>query len=127
MTTRTSPSSDMAQATEALGQNLAYSAPFLQYRAAEQTLVADEQAHGLLRDFIRFQGELRQRQIQGTFTAADLEHLGRLQADVEANTVISAFFRAQQEVILYVQEINQEISSLLGLDFAGLARVASCC
>jgi hypothetical protein len=66
-------SSDIAQATEALGQNLAYSAPFLQYRAAEQALVADDQAYGLLRAFIRFQGELRQRQIQGTFTAADLD------------------------------------------------------
>lgn len=120
-------SSDIAQATEALGQNLANSAPFLQYRAAEQALVADDQAYGLLRAFIRFQGELRQRQIRGTFTAADLEHLGRLQADVQANGVITAFYQAQQEVTAYVQEINTEISNLLGVDFAGLARVAGCC
>jgi cell fate (sporulation/competence/biofilm development) regulator YlbF (YheA/YmcA/DUF963 family) len=120
-------SSDIAQATEALGQNLAYSAPFLQYRAAEQALVADDQAYGLLRAFIRFQGELRQRQIQGTFTAADLEHLGRLQADVQANGVITALYQAQQKVTAYVQEINTEISNLLGVDFAGLARVAGCC
>jgi cell fate (sporulation/competence/biofilm development) regulator YlbF (YheA/YmcA/DUF963 family) len=126
MTTVTPLSGDIAQATEALGQNLAYSAPFLQYRAAEQALIADDRAYTLLRELINFQGELRQRQIQGTFTAADLEHFGQLQGDVQANAVIAAFFRAQQDVTLYVQEINREITSLLGVDFAGLARVSSC-
>ncbi|NLF64585.1 MAG: hypothetical protein GX579_08270 [Chloroflexi bacterium] len=94
---------------------------------AEPAVVADGRAYALLRAFIGFQGELRQRQIQGTFTGADLEHLGQLQADVQANAVIAEFFRAQQEVTLYVQEINRKISSLRGLDFAGLARVAGCC
>lgn len=126
MTTVTPLSSDIAEATEALGQNLAYSAPFLQYRAAEQALMADDHAYTLLNELVRFQGELRRRQIQGTFTAADLERFGRLQADVQANGVIAAFFRAQQDVTLYVQEINREITSLLGVDFAGLARVSSC-
>lgn len=119
-------STDIAQATEALGQNLAYSAPFLQYRAAEQALIDDDHAYTLLNELIRFQGELRRRQIQGTFTAADLEQFGQLQAGVQANALIAAFFQAQQDVTLYVQEINQEITSLLGVDFAGLARVSSC-
>lgn len=119
-------STDIVQATEALGQNLAYSAPFLQYRAAEQALIADDQANALLREYIRFQGELRRRQIQGTFTAADLEHLAQLQAEVQASVVITGYFQAQQEVTAYVQELNEEISGLLGVNFAGLARVSSC-
>lgn len=117
---------DIAQATEALGQNLAYSAPFLQYRAAEQALIADDQAYALLRAFIRFQGELRRRQIQGTFTATDLEHFAQLQAEVQASLVIAGYFQAQQEVIAYLQELNEAISGLLGVNFAGLARVSSC-
>jgi cell fate (sporulation/competence/biofilm development) regulator YlbF (YheA/YmcA/DUF963 family) len=119
-------STDIAEATEALGQNLAYSAPFLQYRAAEQAFIADDQAYMLLREFIRFQGELRRRQIQGTFTAADLEHFAQLQAEVQASVVIAGYFQAQQEVTAYVQELNEEISGLLGVNFAGLARVSSC-
>lgn len=126
MTRISSFSMDIAQATEALGQNLAYSTPFLQYRAAEQALAADEAAYSLLRELARLQGELRQRQSQGAIAAADLNRLRQVQAGVQANAVIAEYFRAQQEVTAYVGEINAEISNLLGVDFAGLARVSSC-
>jgi cell fate (sporulation/competence/biofilm development) regulator YlbF (YheA/YmcA/DUF963 family) len=116
----------MDQVTEALGQNLAYSAPFLRYGAAGRALSEDGAATALLRELGRLQGELRRRQNQGAVTAGDLARLRQVQADVQANAVIADYLRAQQEVTLYVQEINAEISNLLGVDFAGLARVSGC-
>ena len=127
MTTKTLPSLEMAQATEALGQNLAASAPMLRYREAEQALTNDEEAHSLLRRLAQQQGELRQRQSQDALTNADLTDLRTLQARVQQNRLIMDYFRAQEQVNAYLQEINQEISNLLGADFAGLARVAGSC
>jgi cell fate (sporulation/competence/biofilm development) regulator YlbF (YheA/YmcA/DUF963 family) len=127
MATMTPLSIDVAQATEAFGQNLAYSAPFLQYHAAEEALVADEAAYTLLHELARLQGELRMRQSQGTLSASDLDHLRRLQADAQANPLIADYLRAQQDVTAYVQALNEEISSLLGVNFAGLARVPGSC
>ncbi len=119
-------SRDIAQAVEALGQNMACSEPFLVFRTAEQALVADGPASSLLRELSQLQAELRQRQNREMLPMEDLERLRRLQAAVQANPTIADFFRAQQEVSANIQEINQEVSSLLGVDFAGLARVSSC-
>jgi cell fate (sporulation/competence/biofilm development) regulator YlbF (YheA/YmcA/DUF963 family) len=127
MASMTPLSIDIAQATEAFGQNLAYSAPFLQYHAAEEALVADTAAYSLLQELAQLQGNLRLRQSQGTLSASDLENLRRLQADVQANAVIADYFRAQQDVTAYIQTLNEQISSLLGVNFAGLARVPGSC
>jgi cell fate (sporulation/competence/biofilm development) regulator YlbF (YheA/YmcA/DUF963 family) len=125
--TTTLLSLEMAQATEALGQNLAASAPMLRYREAEQALTNDEEAYSLLRRLAQQQGELRQRQSQSALTNADLTDLRTLQARVQQNRLIMDYLRAQEQVNAYLQEINQEISNLLGADFADLARVAGSC
>ncbi|MDT8305600.1 MAG: YlbF family regulator [Anaerolineae bacterium] len=120
-------SMEVAQATEALGQNLAASEPMRRYQAAEQALTENEEAYSLLRRFAQQQGELRQRQSQGTLTQAHLADLRELQEQVQQNHLIMTYFRAQEQVNAYLQEINQEISTLIGADFAGLARVSGCC
>lgn len=127
MTTKTLLSLEMAQATEALGQNLAASAPMLRYREVEQALTNDEEAYALLRRLGQQQGELRRHQSQGTLTQTHLADLRHLQARVQENSLIMAYFQAQEQVNAYLQEINQEISSLIGADFAALARVAGSC
>lgn len=95
MTTMTNLLSfEMMQATEALGQNLAYSAPFLRYRAAEQALTEDDAAFSLLQELAQQQAEARRRQSKGALTAADLDRLRQIQADAQANPVIAEYFRA---------------------------------
>lgn len=126
-TVSTSLSLEMAQATEALGQNLAASEPFLRYRAAEQALADDESASSLLRELAQRQAEMRRRQSQGLLTASDLTRLRELQASVQENQPIIDYFRAQEQVTAYLQAINDEISNLIGIDFAGLARASGCC
>lgn len=120
-------SMEVAQATEALGQNLAASEPMRRYQAAEQALTENEEAYSLLRRLAQQQGELRQRQSQGTLTQAHLTELRELQAQVQQDRLITAYFEAQAQANAYLKEINQEISALIGADFAGLARVSGCC
>lgn len=119
-------SPDMAQATVALGQNLAAAQPMLNYRTAEQALMDNQEAMALLQQLSQQQGALRQRQTQGTLTQTHLADLRQVQARVQENGVIMAYFRAQEQINAYLQEINQEISNLIGADFAALARVSSC-
>lgn len=119
-------SPDMAQATVALGQNLAAAQPMLNYRTAEQALMDNQEAMALLQQLSQQQGALRQRQTQGTLTQTHLADLRQVQARVQENGVIMAYFQAQEQMNAYLQEINQEISNLIGADFAALARVSSC-
>lgn len=126
MTLMNNLSPDMTQATTALGQNLAASQPMLNYRMAEQALTENQEAMALLQQLSQQQGALRQRQMQGTLTQTYLADLRKVQAQVQENSLIMAYFQAQEQVTAYLQEINQEISNLLGADFAALARVSSC-
>ena len=67
------------------------------------------------------QSDLRRRQNDGDITPASLEELRDLQREVQSTAVITDFARAQQEAVAYLPQVIQEISELLGVDFAALA------
>ena len=53
--------------------------------------------------------------------------MGDLQTQVQADPIIMDYTTCQQELIAFLQEINIEISQLLGINFALIARRSSCC
>ncbi len=117
---------DLQEATDNLALNLLHSEPFLAFAQAKARLDADAQASGLLAELANAQSELRQRQAANKVTQADVENVRGLQRTVQANTTIMTFARAQQSAMDYLTEINQEISSMLGFDFAALASPGCC-
>lgn len=129
MNTDRTPSSMMAlaQATEALGLNLSCSRQFLRYRAATDRLNDDAHASAILQRLSELQAELRIRQTGGSLTTEDLTQLRSLQGDTQRNPVIAEHLEAQQDVIDAIRDVNREISSWLGVDFASLARTPGCC
>ena len=118
---------DLQEAVEALAENLAQSEPLILYRQAQARLDADHQAHTLLERLSAAQADLRARQGRGgAITQADIDQLRVLQHQVQTNRTIMDYAQAQQAAIAYLPEVNQEISQLLGVDFAALAGPASC-
>ncbi len=117
----------MYEATNSLIQNLLASEPFLAYQQSQAQLASDPQARGMLGRFSALQAGLRRKQARGSVTQADIEELGAVQAEVQANTTITAYAQSQGEAVNLLREVNQEISQLLGVDFASLARQSSCC
>ncbi len=115
------------EATGSLANNLAQSEPFLRYEAAEQRLHADTQAMQLLSDLSALQQKIRQQQYSGSISQKDLTQLRALQSAVGANEVIEDYMMTEELAIAFLREVNQEISQLLGVDFALLARRSSGC
>ena len=119
---------DFLTATEILALNLASSEPIVAYLQALQSLDADRPAQALLQRLGQVQSELRARQARGTITQADVEQLRALQREVQSNHLISNYASTQQGAVDYLRQVNQEISQLLGIDFAALARpTGGCC
>lgn len=118
---------NLQAATAALTENLLAAEPFVLYRRAQQHLNTDPKATALLRQLSASQASIRTGQARGTVTQKDIDQLRALQHDVQQNQVIMEYARSQQEAINFLREINQEISQLLGIDFATLARRSSCC
>lgn len=119
-------SEELLAATEALSESLLAAEPFLRYHRAQTQFSADEQARRLLEQVSNLQSKMRAAQTTGKVDEGDLKKLRVVQEEVRKNRLIMEYAQAQQNAISYLREINQEISELLGMDFAVLAR-QSCC
>lgn len=116
----------LQEAVEVLSENLLAAEPFVLYDRAQIRLNADRQAKSLLEQLSTLQAKIRSGQINGGVTQKDIDQLRTLQGEVQENQTIMEYARAQQTASDYLREINQEISQLVGMDFASLARQTSC-
>ena len=117
---------NLLEATENLALTLLASEPVMAYHRAKARLDSDPEARGLLERFSTAQRDVRVRQGNSGVTQADMDRLRTLQRAVQSNRVIMEYAETQQAAIAYLPVINQEISQLLGVDFASLAGPASC-
>lgn len=117
----------MVEATRTLAQNLLSSAPFTHHQQAQQDLDADVPARSLLDALAQIQARVRKTQANSVVTPEDIRTLRDLQSQAQANPVIAEYTASQPEVTDLLRETNKEISQLLGIDFALIARRSICC
>lgn len=117
---------ELVAATEELAEYLLAAEPFIVYKRAQNQFKVDVQAQSMLEQLSTLQSSLRSAQSNLNVSETDIQQLRALQNEVRQNTTIMEYSRAQQSAINYLREINQEISQLLGLDFAALARQTTC-
>jgi cell fate (sporulation/competence/biofilm development) regulator YlbF (YheA/YmcA/DUF963 family) len=117
---------NISNAAEQLAAAILRVEPISAYQQAKARMDADLEAHELLERLSKAQADLRERHTQNTVTQADVEQLRALQRQVQSNPMIMDYAETQQKAIAYLPEVNQEISQLLGVDFASLAGPASC-
>jgi cell fate (sporulation/competence/biofilm development) regulator YlbF (YheA/YmcA/DUF963 family) len=115
------------QATQSLAENLVASEPFVQYAQARAAFEADSNAQSLLKDISSIQGEMRKKQQRGQVTQEDIDVLRAMQQQAQSNETIMQYANTQQGAVNFLREINQEISQLLGVDFAALSKQTGCC
>ena len=126
MATQLIPES-LYQATQSLADHLAASEPFIYYFQAQQAFEADLDAQSLMKDISSIQGEIRQKQQRGQVTQEDIDVLRTMQQQAQSSETIMQYANTQQGAVNFLREINQEISQLLGVDFAALSRQTGCC
>ncbi len=117
---------ELDAATNNLIQSLLASEPFTAYQKAQAKYKADPHACELIQQVSSLQTDMRRKQ-SGQVTEAEIKELRAVQAEVKANETLTTHSLAQQGAIAFLREINQEISQLLGMDFASLAKQNNCC
>ncbi len=126
MDTQFSLPDEILTTAEQLAAAILQAGPIAAYKEAKARLDGDVQARELLERFLKTQSDLRVRQSRNAVTQADVDQLRALQREVQSNRRIVDFAETQQAAIAYLPAVNQEISQLLGVDFASLAGPASC-
>lgn len=117
---------EILTAAEKLADALVEAGPIAAYQQAKARLDGDNHARELLERFLRTQSDLRARQSRNAVTQSDVDEMRDLQREVQANRIIIDYAEAQQAAIAYLPALNQEISQLLGVDFASLSGTSSC-
>ncbi len=109
-----------------LANQIKLTEPVNRYIIAKELFTQNATAHKIMEDLSAFQRDIRQKQNKNQVTQQDLEKLRSLQTKAQENEVINSYTYSQQETIGKLREINAEISNLLGIDFASLAKNTSC-
>jgi cell fate (sporulation/competence/biofilm development) regulator YlbF (YheA/YmcA/DUF963 family) len=107
-------------------ENILASEPFLRYHRAQIQLNTTPEAMDLLRRLSQLQAEIRKKQSNGGVTQEDIQLLRQVQLEVQRNGVIMDYARAQEEAVNFLRLVNNEISQLLGVNFATLTNHATC-
>lgn len=113
-------------ATEKLAEAILLAEPVAAYRQAKARLDADPEARELMKRFGKAQADLRMSQSRNAVTQADVDQLRALQRQLQSNKKIMDNAATLQMAIAYLPNVNQEISQMLGVDFASLAGPGSC-
>ena len=117
----------MQEATNVFISNLLASEAFVWYHQSQALLDHDSQAQALLNQLSQIQTELRKKQADNNLSKDEIDYLRALQAHARENVAILGYTDAQQDVIIFLREINEEINQLLGIDFASLTKRSGCC
>ena len=117
----------MQVATNVFINNLMASEVFVRYHQSQTLLDHDSQAQALLNQLSQTQTELRKKQTDNSLSKDEIDSLRALQVQARENVVIQGYSDAQQDVIEFLQEINEEINQLLGIDFASFTKRSGCC
>jgi cell fate (sporulation/competence/biofilm development) regulator YlbF (YheA/YmcA/DUF963 family) len=118
---------DLQEATSSLAEKIAHSEPFVHFREATRKMEADQEAMHLLNEYRDMQRKIKAQHDSTTVEDIDYDWLRAMQSAIAANDTIQEQNNVQVKASTFLQEVNQEISNLLGMDFASLTRRSGGC
>ena len=114
------------QSLKNLSQSLTQSYELQNYLNAKHEYEADTTSFQLLQQLTAAQSELMQKQYDSQISRDDLKKIRDLQQRAKNNEKINAYSLSQQNAITFFREINDQISQLIGMNFAKLAKNSKC-
>lgn len=119
---------ELLKATFDLAESLAQAETILHFISTNQVLNKHHNALELINAATELQRKIYNGQSSGEDLDDDLNRLRDYQSQISTNDVIQEESIARETAVAFLREINQEISQLLGMDFASLTtRSGSCC
>lgn len=109
----------------ALGRAIAELPAYREFQDAKERVESDEEAQERIREFEQIREEFMLARQTGDATNEDLRHLQEKQQELHEMPVMSEYLEKQSELELVLQELNEEISAPLSVDFGGKA--GGCC
>jgi len=94
---------------------------------ARRRFETDEELSRCRESFNQAARTFRENQAAGTLTEQEINRVRTLQSSMNLHPRTVEYLLAQQEMAELLQECNQQIFEVLGLDFAAIAIPKGCC
>jgi cell fate (sporulation/competence/biofilm development) regulator YlbF (YheA/YmcA/DUF963 family) len=120
-----SPESRVEQLSTELGEAIAELPEYEAFAESKQAVEESEEAQERIQEFEQFREEFMLARQTGEASQEDLRELQRRQEALHDVPVMSEFLQAQNELELRLQEINEDISAPLLVDFG--QKAGGCC
>ncbi len=119
--------SQVSEAIQAFAQALANTSEFQTFDENYHTFKSDPAAQQVVRVFQEKQRSLQMMQQLGMLEQNELDELKRLREMMLSQPSVQAYLDAQNALMLVCQTVAQELSAVIGLDFANACVSSSCC
>ncbi|MFB6179297.1 MAG: YlbF family regulator [Halorientalis sp.] len=120
-----SSESKVDELSRELGDAIAEMPAYEAFAESKAAVEESEQAQAKIQEFEQFREEFMLARQTGEATQEDLRTLQEKQEALHDIPVMSEFLQAQNELELRLQEINEEISAPLSIDFG--QKAGGCC
>ncbi len=114
-------SDDVKDAARSLAEKIITTQSFQDFESTRSILVNNIEAMGLLHKLEEAQERLNHIALQREVTDEDFAEMEEVRQKAFSHPVILSYFQAQDRLVSLLQEINSEMSSILGFDFASSA------
>lgn len=111
-------SHEVKDAARSLAELIMATQFFRDFESSREMLTSNLEAMSLLHKLEEAQTNLNQIAMQREVTDEDFAEMERVRQRAFANPVILSYFQAQDRLVSLLQEVNGEMSSVLGFDFA---------
>lgn len=114
-------SQSLKDAIRSLAEQIICTQPFRDFENTRSLLSRNTEALQLLERLEEEQRSLSRIALQRDLVDEDFAGIERVRQEALSNPVILAYFQAQDRLVSLLQEVNNEMSTLLGFDFASSA------
>jgi len=121
------PTADLNNAVLSFARSLKSADAVESFLKARDDFESDAELSRSREAFDQAAQNFREKQTAGTLSEQDINRVRTLQSNVNVHPRTVKLLRAQQEMAELLQECNQQMTEVLGIDFAGTSVPSGCC
>ncbi len=121
------PRSTVIQAARQFAEAMGSTPQFKEFEQSYFKFRQDEVAQGALQEFQKKQASLKALLMLNALSDEDRNELQRLQDKFYQQPAVAQYTKAQEDLIAICQEIGDQLSASIGLDYGTSCRQGGCC
>lgn len=121
------PKSAVIQAARQFAETLSNSVQFRKFEKSYFDFREDARAQSAIQEFQKKQASLKALLMLNAVSQEDRQELQRLQDRFLHQPSVQKYAEAQEELMVVCQEIGDQLSEAIGLDYGSSCRTGGCC